>query len=560
MFRKEPLIKPSSNLKGSERKKLLQTCRVQTGVQDYMFPSNTIKQAKYTAQYSAGIVYLAEDNVPIWFKEKHSELLIPTVYTSWMNPRLLPVVLTHDAVIEERIFNGANLMLAGTVPPFDPRCVKQSLCGIVSREAPEKVTAIGEVRLDLPSYESVIGKTGVAVEIFHFLTDGLSQALNVKIDPDGFVKDETEGCSHELPEKKETRSVEDSKTSSGISLDNIAEVLDELRVEDVDNFFKRSLYYTLTNDEKLELPISASNFISNHILKNLPTVDQNHVNMRRTSWKKTAKFLKHFEKENFLKLKGKGDDLTIVGVNKAKEDLKGFTPYRVGKNHSTSSRTTDKNSGVSCMLYSETFYKPKNLAKSFISEVNISPKELYDAKELQNAVNEYIVAKNLVDQKNKRMVLLDDLLFDMIKSKKTQKNDPRIVSRAEIMAPLLENNFQTFFQLFRSENEPLFKRPVKGPLTQIRITTEMKMGRKVVTKVSNFDFFQIDPEDLAGDLKRICSGSTTIGETATSPKTAEVQVQGAHVKVITEYLNKRGIPSKWIDVNDKVKKNKSKKH
>lgn len=83
----------------------------------------------------------------------------------------------------------------------------------------------------------------------------------------------------------------------------------------------------------------------------------------------------------------------------------------------------------------------------------------------------------------------------------------------------------------------------------------MKIGRKVITRVSNFEVFQVDPESLAADLRKICSGSTTISESQTF-KCAEVQVQGPHGQSIIDHLNKLGIPSKWIDFENKLKKKK----
>lgn len=38
---------------------------------------------------------------------------------------------------------------------------------------------------------------------------------------------------------------------------------------------------------------------------------------------------------------------------------------------------------------------------------------------------------------------------------------------------------------------------MKGSLPHIKIITEMKIGRKVITRVSNFEVFQVDPESLA---------------------------------------------------------------
>lgn len=565
MFKKEPHIKALSNLKNSERKKLLQTCKKQTNNEEYTFPTSTIKQTNFSGQKSVGTVYTDENNTPILFKEKHNEQLFPTVYSCWENPTLLPIVLTHGFVIEEHLFNGANLMISGSIPPFDSRCKIGTLCGVASKQAPKVVLAIGVVELDLPSYDRVIGETGVAVKVIHHFNDGLSKAFKMKLEPPTALciesDDKNTNSKHmERPEQsKDVEEAQESAQEANVNVEDIAEVLDHLTVPDVDYFITRALYYSLTQDKGLVLPISASNFISNHIMRNLPPIDHNEVNVKKTSWKKSAKFLKHFEKEGFLKLKGKGDDLTIVGKNTDKDELKNFVPYKLGCSNAAkeSGENTTSKEKTSGMMYSLTLYKPFSLAKDLLKEVDLGCHTYYTSQDIRTAVSQYISIKNLADTKDKGKVVMDDLLFDMVNKKKKNSDISRIIARAEILHPLLANNFNEFYQIFKSDDTLLFKAPMKGSLPRIKIITEMKIGRKVITKVSNFEVFQVDSESLAADLRKICSGSTTISESQTF-KSAEVQVQGPHGQSIIDHLNKLGIPNKWIDFENKLKKKKRK--
>lgn len=565
MFKKEPHIKALSNLKNSERKKLLQTCKKQTNNEEYTFPTSTIKQTNFSGQKSLGTVYTDENNTPILFKEKHNEQLFPTVYSCWENHTLLPIVLTHGFVIEEHLFNGANLMISGSIPPFDPRCKIGTLCGVASRQAPKLVLAVGIVEMDLPSYSRVIGETGVAVKIVHHFNDGLSKAFKVKLEPPAAfdVASEDEDIdSTQIEIQEETKTTEKTRENvqeANINIEEIAEVLDHLSVSDVDYFITRALYYTLTQDKTLALPISASNFISNHIMRNLPPIDHNEVNVKRTSWKKSAKFLKHFEKEGFLKLKGKGDDLTIVGKNTDKDELKNFVPYKLGVNNSAKEKGENTNSKekTSGMMYSLTLYKPFNLAKDLVKEANLPFQTYYTSQDIRSAITQYISIKNLVDAKDKGKVVMDDLLYNMVNKKKKDPDVARVIPRAQILDPLLANNFTEFYQIYKNDDTLLSRTPMKGSPPRIKIITEMKIGRKVITKVSNFEALQIDPELLAADLRKICSGSTTIGESQTF-KSAEVQVQGPHGQLIIDHLNKSGVPNKWIDFENKLKKKKKK--
>ena len=188
-----------------------------------------------------------------------------------------------------------------------------------------------------------------------------------------------------------------------------------------------------------------------------------------------------------------------------------------------------------------------------------SPNSMFSPQELKGAVDAYIASKGLVSQDNKAAVRLDDLLFSLVNRSTKKENAVRTILRAQIMPPILKGNFAEHFLVLKPDGTPLFKHPVKGDIPQIQIVTEMKIGRKVVTKVSNFEKFQVDADELAEALRKKCSGSTTIGETTTSPKTTEVTVQGPHGPAVIELLNQLAIPTKWINFVNKLKKSKKRK-
>ncbi|SCV04387.1 LAMI_0H15720g1_1 [Lachancea mirantina] len=569
MFKKEPHIKALSNLKNSERKKLLTTCKEQVEQGDYAFPSQIVKQTTFKTPFTTGIVYTDDQNTPIWFKEKFSELLYPTVYTCWENPNLLPIVLAHEYVVEEKLLQGANLMLPGTVPPFDACCKKTALVGVASTKYPRTVKAIGIVQLDLPSFERVVGQTGVAVEIVHHFDDQLCKGMKIKLQPPDLgemadVSTESED-EEDFVENKNEKGAENFKHGAEpkepiAAFEDVSEQLEQLSVNEVDHFITRSLYYTLTQEPAVDLPISASNFVSNHILRNLPPVDHSQVNIKKSSWKKSSKFLKHFEKEGFLKLKGKGDDITVVGATKDKTELKSFVPYRRGDPASDKGTTTTSKSDKTTMLAAHSLYKPLSNAKDFVKVTDLPPNHLFSKQDVKAAVDNYITAKKLVNPENKATIILDDLLFSMVNRATKKENAKRIVPRAQIMEPLLAHNFGEHFVVVRPDGSSLFKNSLRGSIPQIKIVTEMKIGRKVVTKVSNFDKFDIDASELASELRKKCSGSTTIGETVSSPKTPEVTVQGPHGPTAIEILNEHGIPTKWIDFTNKIKPKKKRQH
>ena len=60
----------------------------------------------------------------------------------------------------------------------------------------------------------------------------------------------------------------------------------------------------------IELPTPASTFMS-YVNKNVPS----SITMKKTSWKKASKFLKEMAKLNYIKVKGKDEELSIIQLN-----------------------------------------------------------------------------------------------------------------------------------------------------------------------------------------------------------------------------------------------------
>ena len=84
----------------------------------------------------SGSIYFDENEVPVWFHTRDSDIY-PTIFTLMKYPTILPTIATHPHVLGV-LAKGADLMLPGTVPPFDKRAVKGAIVGIVSHDNPQK--------------------------------------------------------------------------------------------------------------------------------------------------------------------------------------------------------------------------------------------------------------------------------------------------------------------------------------------------------------------------------------------------------------------------------------
>lgn len=562
MFKKDPQPKASANIKSSERRKLLLSiCSDYKLNQDELdkelltklLPVNTKHASFKSVQGFSGSIYCDENETPTWFKSRDSKLY-PSLFTCWKCPFVVPLVKTHPHVIEVLV-RGANLMLPGTIPPFDSRATKGTVVGVVDSQHPTVVKAIGICNEDLTKYDRVIGTTGTAVEIVHTIDDELYK-LNKYVDI--AIPENLEIATNEPEVTEPEQSVEDQIEKEDKKEDkkedlehdvvsDLAEVVSTLTVEEVDNFFLRSLIQSIKT-ETIELPVSASSFMSSYIYKNLPVIDSSYCNVKKTSWKKTSKFLKSMDKLGYLQVKGKDDDLLVVKLmEKTNPTIENFVTHKpMGSLVSSNKEPTQSKKAHELTILS--LYKPAgNKLRAFFNKLNVDVDPYYTSQELKKLFDQYIKITELVNVKNPKTIRIDDVL------NKITNLGPEATPRDRVFKAFLGS----FTQLFQVNKPGETNGDIhKGEPPKIKVITEMKIGRKIVTRVLNFEEYYIKPHVLSNELKVKCSGSTTISPCVQNPKITEVMVQGPHGKLIIELLKEKGVPISFIDFEDKVKKKK----
>lgn len=581
MFKKPPQVKPAANIKSSDRRKLLSTvCKTynlpideiaKQGLDNLVPPIS--KKATFTSPIDkklTGTIYFDSDEIPTWFQTRDSQLY-PSLFTCWKCPYILPLVKTHEPVIGV-LGKGADLMLPGTIPPFDVRATKNAIVGIVSKEKPNVIMAVGVCRLNLTQFDYVVGRSGMTVEIIHHFDDELMK-LNKEIDvvvPDNVdpeipkvandgeeVANEEEKESEQKEEKPVAESQDTELGTTGdtkTDIDDVAEELAQLTTDEVDNFFIRSLLQTIKL-ENFQLPINSSSFMSLYIYKNLPVLDPTYANIKKTSWKKTSKFLKAMAKLSYLEVKGKDEDLSIIKfMSRSNPTIENFVPHKINKVKKPTSAGSDGNGGSSSSSSSTAMkitnlYKPTSKSRMFFNKLDAEFDHLYTLPELRTMFNDYIKLANLVNPKNPKQIIVDEII-----SKPTNKPVDVQVARDEIFATFL-TNFTPHYSIMDNNNKNnvnVHDHIAKGTPPKIRIVTEMKIGRKVITRVGNYDKFFIKQGAFAEELRKLCSGSTTIVDDE------QVQVQGPHGNTIINLLKEKGVPLGCIEFEDKVKKKKRK--
>lgn len=582
MFKKKPQIKPSSNIKTSERRNLLAKICEERGIdkklllteQELALLPSTTKQATYHSNDQKGTIFFSTDEKPLWFRNRDSSLF-PSLYTLWAISGILPVVLTNSFVIE-RLLDNANLMLPGCIPPFDKRMTKGALVGIANYKTPQVVMAIGVCALNLTQFDDVQGRQGTAVIVQHCFGDelfklydekvfppqgielsaathkveeiGLAQNedLSPVVKPDVANQNELAGFINDLLLDAEEKNSEDDPSDRDME----KETTDEILTDDLDNFFVRSFIQSVKSSV-IDLPISSSMIMSEYILKNLPRIDVKYKSIKKTSWKKTAKFLKHLEKIGYISLKGKGDDVTVTSITIPNETIQNYTSHKTGEPKGLSQTMAKKDSNSKMVVLN--LYKPANKTRMIFNDLDLEYNRFYTAAELKLIISKYINKHQLVNKKSPKLIDLDASL-----AVASSQNADNPVSREAISTIFMKNCSPHYTILQPGEDFTASLLVRKGQPEKIKVTTQTVLGRKKITTVINFEHFDIKPQKLADDLKNACSGSSSINPCKHNPAIMEVMVQGPHGPTVMEYLKSKGVPIAFIEFEDKSKGKKKK--
>lgn len=560
-----------------------------------------------------GIMYIDLDGAPLWFtirsaKDK-TDLMIPTVFTLWKAPYLLPRIATWKPVLA-KLMGGADLMLPGTVPPFPQDARKGALVAVVDAENPTVPLGVGQCILPLFEIEVVRGRTGKAVlmdtvvedEIFHLgkhevqiptdlteqmeipyeeettegqpASEGTTEPpestgavkhpeITVKVEEedlnDRFSREATPGPEeiNQISEQMEETKLEGTTSAETPVAESPAESSEPaLTTEDIDHAFKRALMQSLYKISKapIDLPIPSSTFMSEYVLNNLPIYHPN-VNIKKTSWKKASKFLKTMEKEKLMKVKEKGGDVSIISLaGSDNEAIARFEPFKVAKKRADKKTdSADNNSSSGTTLTVTQFWKPKSAAGDFFKAMGQPMSAYYQGSELTKLLQEYIAKEKIADPKKPKNVVIDYTLRASLGGVGQQTSVPRAN-----LTQMLQMNCQPFHTVSKDGEEPTSVPLQKGLPPNITVTQEKRNRNKMATVITGLEHFRIDMYSLADDLKIACAGSATITPIKEGSPEMEVMVQGPQYDNVTNLLVKRGVKPQWIQKKDGKGKPKKK--
>lgn len=609
------LAKPEASASGSNAAITLASLR------NHLLPEST-SSARFTTTSGpnstpvAGTVYIGahpgHEARVLWIQSGKASTLIPTVYTLWQNPDIIPLLHTPDFVAEEKLRQGADLMIPGLVKAkgtqWDRRATKGSIVAVAGMIRDTVPLWVGSCEVDVSQLgDDYRAQKGVAVKGLHWEGDEMWNWATVagaggRAGPtslDGWrglaagvvngMANMTMGVADENPEE-----------DGGVALQGHAEQIDDLpqledgpkdeeeeearipTTDEIDKAFHQAFLFSLYKAKQnnkgphygFDFPIQPSFLIANMVQPNL-SHQSHHYTIKKTSWKNAKKYIKHLDKSSLVKSKDRnGGETVILDIDFEDQQINNFVPYKLpspkanGAKPPTNESSTDSPSSnepsKGQKLTIRTCYRA---ASKLVPDLLASKTDFYSAQQISAALKSYIEQRPELGGQSSSSITLDAFIANNILGSNPahEHEDGRVIaagriSRGALQKRLLDDNrlCQPYFVIERNTGEASEQKPRPGQPPHINIVIEKRTGTKVVTRLSNLEPFYINPNLLAPELQKKCAGSCSVAQLQ-GGKTGllEVTIQGHQSKILTtDILPNRGIDAKWIDVVDKTKSKK----
>ncbi|EUC54500.1 translation initiation factor SUI1 [Rhizoctonia solani AG-3 Rhs1AP] len=519
-----------------------------------------------------GTLYSSAEKEPLWFSMGKGGLaqsnLIPTVYTLWKCPALLPTISTPAAVIRVLV-GGADLMIPGVVPsPILPSLTQGQLVSVTQYRSTTPL-AVGSMAINGSELKDDEDQKGKAVVTLHAAGDALWALGSKKEPPEGKQSEGDAPVAEALDGAAEA--VERLKLDGEVEGDTGGEeTATPQRVptaQEIETTLRMSTLHALARLDTASLPIPASTFYSSHILPSRPArptlpssneaeqpIDPktflSHLDIKHTPHKKLASFLKTFEKDGILKLKDVRGELLLFSVDTKHPALVeagkwGWKTIWTEEKHKREREQNDATGGPVKEILVEEVWFPEASTESFFESCGESAPH-YTLPSLRPLLTRYVARHNLQHPTNPKFVVLDEVLSRALLRK--GEDGKEFVGRDELVERLSGN----MKGMWRVGGVGGFK---KMPLHPVNVQTKSRLGR-AVTLITGFESFGIDPEVLSDELRKRCASSTSITPRVEKPKQLEVMVQGSQIKAVTTLLLELGLPKKWVKVSDNTGKGK----
>ncbi|KIY73343.1 hypothetical protein CYLTODRAFT_342432 [Cylindrobasidium torrendii FP15055 ss-10] len=594
MFKK-PLsnLKSSSPLRSSDRRKLKQ--RVVTVYSlpaedgDLVVPEGILTAKFITHTDLPGVVYLSSAGDPLWISlGKNSDELIPTLYTLWKKPTLLPFICTPSPVIPVLV-GGADLMIPGVMfsstlseGQLVAVCQYEKKNGAHSMSAP---LAVGRtsVSSDGMKDRNLKGKAAITIHTWkdHLWDMGSKQDVP-EASPVGInVQDDSDD---ESPSKENLPEIAPQNETPVAATEPSQKDTAIYSKEDVSSLLRFALLQALsTAISPSAFPITLSTFYSTYVLPCRPAFpsqlipcegegepDPRDLTIKGSTHKSVTAFIKAAEKENLLttKLPPKHSELLVTGVNTNHPSLQGHVGFvtlgaleaKAAKKVQNEEKRQQQEAVAQNELDVQELWKPHQSTVALFQAMGASVSDLYTRPEVRSKINQYIASHALANANDESYVNMNEPLRNCVSSKvprlptkapgKAKGNetaqdplDGEFLKRNDLYQRIMER-MQAWHLITGGGREGVAK---KGQLLPIRISIKLRQGRRASTLITGFEPFFVDADEMAEELRRKVASATSVSQTQAG---VEVLVQGKQAQPVFDYLKSKGVPKKWIEAVD----------
>ncbi|TFY76449.1 hypothetical protein EWM64_g7560 [Hericium alpestre] len=590
MFKK-PLsdIKTSAPLRGSDRRKLKQRVVETFALKDsedgnLLVPEGLQSMKITTHARDPGILYFGPDGDPLWFTiGKNSNELIPTLYTLWKRPFLIPGWISTPGLVVP-ILAGAQISWCPAVSPVSSMfyltaLTPGALVCITTHQDRARGPAFAVGRMAVHGAQIVSNQVtkGKAVTILHIFRDHLFMmgskcqppepmpftATSTSKDEGGATVEEvTEGVGKVALE--EAGSAEEASGDGNGAAQGDREASpseeDKLSPEEVSSILRSSLLQALqTSLSSLPpsaFPIPATTFYTSHILPARPAslTQTTPIDIKHSAFKSLTAFLKQSEKQGLLRLKESKPDVSIAAVFPTHADVASHNLHRtVGdidnvkrKEKERAEKKEQEEEAREHSLSVVKLWKPHTISLKFFEDLQMDTSTLYTHSNVKTALNKYIAAHNLVNKQEKQYINVgsDAILAAMLSKKGASA--PEFSKREELLFALLDR-MQPWHRVQLGSSDPITK---KGQLRPISVIVKIRQGRKACTLITGFEQFQLASDAIAEALRARCASATAVTPVPGKSAGEEIMVQGKQIKPVVDYLLGEGVPKRWIEAAD----------
>eukprot|EP00818_Percolomonas_sp_WS_P000129 CAMPEP_0117441790 /NCGR_PEP_ID=MMETSP0759-20121206/3814_1 /TAXON_ID=63605 /ORGANISM="Percolomonas cosmopolitus, Strain WS" /LENGTH=687 /DNA_ID=CAMNT_0005233651 /DNA_START=312 /DNA_END=2375 /DNA_ORIENTATION=+ len=422
--------------------------------------------------------------------------------------------------------------------------------------------------------------SGVAVEILHRYGDAIwehGRQQGVK-DPPGFKRTIVEPVDYEDGNPGDDTDAEcadeDSHTPS--EQQHTEEQLEPLTQHEQDNILQQLFFVTLKQTADSEFPLDSAILYTKML--HHPWNVQSQANIKASSWRKLAKFMKDMNKEKIVKGKLQKNVFTIHSVNRshpAFQTISDSAPTVETIQPQSKSQKSQQKKMTIVQLYKF----PSNMRYLLKGEQHETPihGNLFTGAQVSQIVSDYLEPH----RKGKFIQIPEELHPQLVTAYKAfskrvakakrkglpgQKRDgllkncpdPDQANQMEtrFVKVLVEEGLTPYHGIQYDEDSPM--KITSGSPKCIEVQVSKIMGNKLITKVTNLSLFNIPYQTSAfhTQLQKKMSSSVK-----TDPEDKwEVSIQGAQSDQFIKFLEKEwGFDSKFIRVENLVKGGKKKK-